>query len=90
MRAQRALDGLELTLQQQSGAKKAATEKQVKSAREALEKSQKALETEIKPDEKVPALSGAKWTPTRFLNSGADDRSFPQHYLHPDTAPDKQ
>ncbi len=42
-RFQRTLDGLEATIKEQSGAKRVATEKQVKSTREALEKAQKLL-----------------------------------------------
>ena len=72
-KAQRALDGLQANLSELKGAKLTAAEKQVKSAREALEKAQKALGEEIKPTDKAAGLAGAKWVPTRFLNSGADD-----------------
>lgn len=70
---QRALDGHQAELATQTGAKRAATEKQVKSTREALEKAQKTLGEEIKPTDRTPHLVAAKWTATRFLNSGADD-----------------
>ena len=72
-RWQHKLDGLESELKEQSGAKRVATEKQVKSTREAFEKAQKTAAEEIKATDKMPALVGAKWTATRFFNSGADD-----------------
>ncbi len=60
-------------MQREVGAKRAATEKQVKSARESLDKAQKAVAEEIKPTDKSQPLVAAKWSATRFLNSGADD-----------------
>ncbi len=82
-RSQRKLDELEADLKSLTGAKRTAAEKQAKSAREALDKAQKALASEIKPTDKMPALVGAKWTATRFLNSGADD---PQVAFGPKTS----
>ncbi len=79
-RAQRVLDGHEFELKDQSGAKRVATEKQVKAARESLEKAQKTLAEQLKPTDTAPAIVAAKWTATRFLNSGADD---PQVALGP-------
>jgi hypothetical protein len=45
-------------------------EKELATAREAVEKAVKAVG---EADEKFTPLFGAKWTPTRFRNSGADD-----------------
>ncbi len=53
--------------------KKEAIEKEIKNAREALENAIKTAEAPVKPDEQFTQLAGAKWTPTRFLNSTADD-----------------
>jgi len=53
--------------------KKEPIEKEIKKAREALEKAIKIAEAPVKPDETYTQLAGAKWTPTRFLNSSADD-----------------
>ncbi len=49
-------------------------EKELATAREAVEKAVKAVG---EADEKFTPLVGAKWTPTRFKNSGADDPSVP-------------
>ncbi|MFO0878168.1 MAG: PSD1 and planctomycete cytochrome C domain-containing protein [Gemmataceae bacterium] len=45
----------------------------VPSAREALARAEKAVGAEIKPAEKIPEFAGARWTPTRFRSSGAND-----------------
>jgi hypothetical protein len=50
--------------------KKAEVEKELATAREAVEKAVKVLD---EADEKFTPLFGAKWTPTRFKNSTADD-----------------
>ncbi|MSU61802.1 MAG: DUF1553 domain-containing protein [Pedosphaera sp.] len=48
-------------------------EKEIKKAREVLEKAIKTAEAPVKADEQFTYLAGAKWTPTRFFNSTADD-----------------
>ncbi|MEX0670192.1 MAG: PSD1 and planctomycete cytochrome C domain-containing protein [Pirellulales bacterium] len=48
----------------------AAIEKELGTAREAVDKAVKAA---AEPGETFTPLVGAKWTPTRFKNSGADD-----------------
>ena len=50
--------------------KMAEVEKELAAAREAVEKAVKAVG---EADEKFTPLFGAKWTPTRFKSSGADD-----------------
>jgi hypothetical protein len=53
--------------------KKQPIEKEIKMTRETLEKAIKTAGAPVKPDETYTQLVGAKWTPTRFLNSTADD-----------------
>jgi mono/diheme cytochrome c family protein len=53
--------------------KRAATEKEVKTAEDALVKARETLDTEPKEGDRFTPLHGAKWTPTRFLSSGKDD-----------------
>jgi hypothetical protein len=71
-----ALAEAELRLQRATPAKKGALEKEVASAREALEK---ALKSAQAPGKTYTRFTGARWTPTRFLNSAKDDPevSFP-------------
>jgi hypothetical protein len=54
--------------------KKAEVEKELATAHAAVETAVKAA---AEPDEKFTPLVGAKWTPTRFKNSGADDPAVP-------------
>lgn len=54
-------------------AKKESIEQEIKKAREALAKAVKTAEEPVKPDDQFTQLAGAQWTPTRFLNSTADD-----------------
>ena len=51
-----------------------AVEKELATARGAVEAAAKAA---AEPGEKFTPLVGAKWTPTRFKNSGADDPAVP-------------
>jgi mono/diheme cytochrome c family protein len=51
-----------------------AIEKELAAARGAVETAAKAA---AEPGEKFTPLVGAKWTPTRFKNSGADDPAVP-------------
>ncbi len=53
--------------------KKPAVEKEIAAAREVLAKAEKAAVEPLKPDATFPRVAGAKWTPTRFKNSTADD-----------------
>ncbi|MBM3835151.1 MAG: DUF1553 domain-containing protein [Verrucomicrobia bacterium] len=53
--------------------KKNSVQREVEHAREALEKAVKLAESSIKPEDEFTQLRGAQWTPTRFLNSTADD-----------------
>ena len=53
--------------------KKAAAEKEVKSAETGLENARKTAASEPQDADKFAPLHGAKWTPTRFLSSGKDD-----------------
>jgi hypothetical protein len=52
----------------------AGIERELAKARESLEKAVKAVR---EADETFTPLVGAKWTPTRFKNSGVDDPSVP-------------
>ena len=64
----------ELRLRQAAAAKKtAAVEKDLKAARESLENATKAVSAPVAASDKVTPLSGAQWTPTRFLTSSKDD-----------------
>ena len=57
--------------------KKEALEKDLKAAREALTKASTAATAPITDKESYTRLPGAQWTPTRFLNSTADDPTVP-------------
>jgi hypothetical protein len=53
--------------------KRESISKEIKDAREAIVKTKQLAEAELKPEDKFTMLAGAKWTPTRFLSSTADD-----------------
>lgn len=53
--------------------KQEAAAKAVQSARETLTRAEASLDAEIQPTEKLEEFVGARWSPTRFRNSGADD-----------------
>ena len=72
-KARHALADAELRHAQPTDAKKAAAEKELKAARESLDKAEKALVAPIAATEKFTPLSGAQWTPTRFVTSTKDD-----------------
>lgn len=63
----------ERRLQQAGSDKRESIEKEIKQARETLEKAIKTSEAPIKPEDRFTPLAGAQWTPTRFLSSTADD-----------------
>jgi hypothetical protein len=69
-RARVVLAEAQLRLHRASAGEKAAIAKQVASAREALDR---ALKADQAPGETYTKLTGARWTPTRFLNSAKDD-----------------
>jgi uncharacterized protein YdcH (DUF465 family) len=58
---------------------KEAAEKKLKDAHEALDKAVKAAEAEVASTDQYAKFSGARWTPTRFLNSGKDDPEVKFH-----------
>ena len=69
-RARVVLAEAELLLYRTAAGKKGAIGKEVARAREALDKAVKSAE---EPSENYTKLTGAQWTPTRFLNSRKDD-----------------
>jgi hypothetical protein len=54
-----------------------AAAKAVQTAKDALDKATAAVAAEVKPTDKVSEFVGGRWTPTRFLSSGADDPAPP-------------
>jgi hypothetical protein len=75
-RARHSVADAELRLAR-GGDKKSNVEKELKAAQAALEKAAKAAEAPVKPGESFSRPYGAKWTPTRFRSSGADDPDVP-------------
>ena len=72
-KARRTVANAELRLLRAAADKKEPIEKELKASREALEKAEKQAAAAIVPTDRFTPLVGAKWTPTRFLSSGADD-----------------
>ena len=72
-KARLALAETERRLAKAADDKKESIEKEIIKAREALVRSIKTAEAPVKPDDQFTRLAGAQWTPTRFLNSTADD-----------------
>ena len=70
LQARLSLANLELRLLREPADKKDAINKQIATAREALDKAMKKV---AEPGEQFTKIVGAKWTPTRFFNSSADD-----------------
>lgn len=56
--------------------KRAVIEKEVEGLQNAFTEAQEKLAAPITPDDTFTPFVGAKWTPTRFQNSGADDPSL--------------
>jgi len=79
-KARHNISAAELALHRAAANKKEATEKTLEAAEKALEKATQTLEADIKSTESYTKFSGAKWTPTRFKNSGKDD---PEVKFHP-------
>ena len=71
--ARRKLTDAEHRLSQVAEDKREAIEKEVNTSREALQKAEETLTSEIGDDASFTPLAGAQWTPTRFLFSGKDD-----------------
>ncbi|MEK6236379.1 MAG: DUF1553 domain-containing protein, partial [Planctomycetales bacterium] len=63
----------QLKLLRAAANKKGESEKARKIAQAALDKAESATKTQVKPTDAFTPFVGAKWTPTRFLNSGRDD-----------------
>ena len=73
-KARQTVADAELRLPLATAAKKtAAVEKELKAARESLEKATKAASASVAANDKFTPLSGAQWTPTRFFTSTKDD-----------------
>lgn len=72
-KAQLTLAEAERRLAKADKEKKDAVTKEVKDAREALEKARQTARAPLKPEDKYTLLPGAKWSATRFLNSTVDD-----------------
>ena len=82
--AAKALHGtatLELKLLRAAIDQRPAIEKELQTAREKLTQAEALSTTEVKPEDHFSPLPGAKWSPTRFRSSGADDPApaFPAH-----------
>jgi hypothetical protein len=71
--ARQAVADIELRLRRASADAKAGIETELAAAREALTKAEQAVAAEVAADAKHTTFAGAKWTPTRFMNSTADD-----------------
>lgn len=64
---------LQIKLLKTDANERAAVEEQLNKLREQLVQLESTLEATVRPDELMEPLVGAKWTPTRFLNSTVDD-----------------
>lgn len=72
-KARLAVANAELKLLGATGDSQAAAKKTLSQACESLEKALASAQTEIQPTDQYTRLTGAKWTPTRFIYSGNDD-----------------
>jgi hypothetical protein len=72
-KARHTIADAELRLARATKDKKSALEKELKTARESLDKASKNVNAPVAATEKITPVAGAKWTPTRFFNSGKDD-----------------
>jgi len=73
MKARHAVAVAEQKLLQATEDKKDEADKALKSAQAALAKAESAAEAEVKPTDTFTPLVGARWSATRFGNSGRDD-----------------
>ncbi|MES2468034.1 MAG: PSD1 and planctomycete cytochrome C domain-containing protein [Verrucomicrobiota bacterium] len=80
-KARHGLAEAEAQLAQAVPDKKPEAEKAVTTAREASAAAEKTAAGPVEPDAAFTPIPGARWTPTRFLNSSADDPAvtFPEH-----------
>ena len=72
-RANRNVADVELRLLCTAADAKAPLETELNTARQTLEEAKKLAATPATESDRFTPLTGAKWTPTRFLNSTADD-----------------
>jgi hypothetical protein len=54
-----------------------ALDKEIETATQNVASAQTTADSDVGPDEKYASISGAQWTPTRFLSSTADDPAVP-------------
>lgn len=73
LKARQVVATVELKLLRAAADKRESVEKELKTAQEAAEKAVRTTESAVAPTDKFTPLVGAKWTPTRFRSSGADD-----------------
>lgn len=73
VRAKHALAAVELKLLKTQDDQRKKVEEEIEKARLALTQAESASTAEIRPEEHAERLIGARWTPTRFLNSTTDD-----------------
>ncbi len=52
-------------------------DKEIETATQNVASAQMTTEADVGPDERYASISGAQWTPTRFLSSSADDPVVP-------------
>jgi mono/diheme cytochrome c family protein len=64
---------IELRLRRSSEEAKTAIDAELATARESLTKAEQTVASEVAADAQFTAFVGAKWTPTRFMNSTAND-----------------
>jgi mono/diheme cytochrome c family protein len=72
-KARHSLAVAEQGAQRAAADKKEASTKVLMSARDALDKAVEAANAEVLPSDSFSRLTGAKWAPTRFFDSGKDD-----------------
>jgi hypothetical protein len=72
-KARRNLASIEVRLAQAMADKREPIEKQRTAATEQLDTATKKAASDVSKDDRFTPLVGAKWTPTRFFNSTADD-----------------
>ena len=73
LKAQRTRTDTETRLASAATNKKAAIEKEIRSASAAIQKAEKKLAAPVDPQEAITPFVGAKWSATRFLESRTDD-----------------
>jgi len=73
LKAQRTRTDAETRLVSAATNKKAAIEKEIRTASAAIQKAEKKLAAPVDPQEAITAFAGAKWSATRFMESRTDD-----------------